>query len=115
MTARKKTTTKGGRKGKANGSEAEPATTTHSDDEAERFRLTPEQAVVMVRSWDTSGDGHTGDLILLCRALVYDRDRAEDILIAIEKEKILHSPAMCEALDSLVEQRREAWQQEGPR
>lgn len=82
---------------------------------AERFQLTPEQAAALVSAWDTNGDERTGDLILLCRALTYDRDRAEDILMAIEKEKMLHSPALSAALDRLVEQRRRAWQKEGAR
>jgi hypothetical protein len=79
-------------------------------------KLTPAQAAAIVGSWDTNGDEHTGDLLLLCRALVYsDRRHAEDLLIAIEREKVLISSSVNDALDSLIEQRLAAWSKEVPR
>jgi hypothetical protein len=92
--------------GAEEGSHAEQAETPENGD-----ILTPEQAAAIVGGWDTNGDEHTGDLLLLCRALALsDRRRAEDILTAIEKEKVLISPSVNDALDALIEQRRRAAQ-----
>ncbi|HEX3558271.1 MAG TPA: hypothetical protein VHU19_03655 [Pyrinomonadaceae bacterium] len=85
-------------------------------DAGESFTLTPGQAAALVRQWDTNGDEHSGDLILLCRALAYsDREQAEYILDAVEREIALMSPTVYGALGGLVESRRDSWRKEVPR
>jgi hypothetical protein len=112
MTAKKKTTTKGARDGKAKGNR-EAVAVTNCAEPGESFHLTPDEAAALVGSWDTNGDEHSGDLILLCRALALsDRRHAEDILYAVEKEIAPMSPTVYGALDRLVSERRAVWQKE---